>query len=912
MQTTSTSRALKKTAALLLPLITLASTPLSAALYWDLNGPTVGAGAAPAGTWDGATLNWNSDSGGEGAGPGIWTAGESAVFSAGTDATGTFGLTVSGTQTASGLSVEEGTLTLSGGTLSLNASSIVDIANGSTATLSSLLSGGTPATRYTKQGGGTLILGNASNNFTGGFIITGGVVSHNGEASATAGAPSTSGAIPAAPVADYFTLSNNAVLRATRTGNGITALATNKGITLGLGGGTWDEANLDGGNVHIYGGVITGAGQFTKSGPGVLAFTGNHTYTGATNITGGILRLRTAVAPPGTWIPDTSAVTISSGASLDLATFVETVGSIAGSGNIVGSATTTSIFTFGGDNSSTTFSGNIASTTLTPTARPVVKVGSGTLTIEGVEWSNTGSTTINGGSIKYGNAASGLNNSSQIILGAAGNLDMNHINDTVGSVAGAGAITNGGNLTLSGNNSAIATFSGTFSGTAVSRTLTKNGIGIQVLSGTTNFTSADFNAGELRMNSNTALNGAGGPVPINVAATAVANPSQSSGTDGIGVSAGSIDIPNAIALNGGAANLKIYATGSSSGHFNGVISGVGGIVRDDFGAGTVVLNGSNTFQGGVKIFSRNLSVGNKSGFGTGPLTIGDSVVAPANPITITATVDLTGVNAIANPITLNQNLTLAGQNIELTSPIDLGANTRTITAENAAEKAAILSGIISGPGGSLVKAGAGVLDLAANNTYTGDTTITAGTLVLSGSLNGTAKLDISGTLGGSGSITPAALGNINLLAGGKIAPGTSVGNLTAILSGGGEVDLSLGVTSVNSQGLAFELDTPLLSDRFTLSGGALEIGAGVLEFDDFLFSTLSGFAMGDYVLFDGSVPITGSFGPIVSGTLGGLDANLQLADSGNDLVLHVVPEPGSVALLFGGVALLTSRRRRRA
>ena len=361
---------------------------IGAPLYWDLNGTAPGAGAAPAGTWDTATSNWNTDPDGIAGTPGLWTPGETAVFSAGTDAANPYTVTIAGTQSAGGIIQQDGTVTLSGGTLNLAASSILDVA--SSLTLSSIVGGGSAATRFTKLGAGNLVLSGA-NTFTGGFIISGGVVSHDGESSATAGTPSSSGALPAAAVADYFQLSNNAVLRNTRTGLGITALAANKGITLGIGGGTWDEPNFDSGNVHVYSGIITGTGQFTKSGAGVLALTAVQTYVGATNITGGVLRLRTNA----NLIPDGSAVNISPGAQFDVATFAETVGSIAGVGSVTGSATTTAIFTFGGDNTSTTFSGNISSTTGTATTRPVVKTGLGDLTIEGLEWANTGSVTIN-------------------------------------------------------------------------------------------------------------------------------------------------------------------------------------------------------------------------------------------------------------------------------------------------------------------------------------------------------------------------------------------------------------------------------------------------------------------------------------------------------------------------------------
>src|SRR6476469_1493649 len=86
--------------------------------YWDLDvTPRAGAGSAtPGGTWNAAASNWNTDSTGTLL-PSTWTAGDIADFAAGTNATGAYTVTVTGTQSLSGLTVEEGTITQNGGTL---------------------------------------------------------------------------------------------------------------------------------------------------------------------------------------------------------------------------------------------------------------------------------------------------------------------------------------------------------------------------------------------------------------------------------------------------------------------------------------------------------------------------------------------------------------------------------------------------------------------------------------------------------------------------------------------------------------------------------------------------------------------------------------------------------------------------
>jgi hypothetical protein len=122
--------------------------------YWDIDGANPGAGGAtPAGTWDGAATNFNTDSTG-GAGGTINAtsgAGDIIVFAAGGDATGTYTVTVSGTQSAGQVSFEEGTVTLTGGTLAVGT---FNVSSGVTATVASNLAA--PGSAVTKTGPGTL------------------------------------------------------------------------------------------------------------------------------------------------------------------------------------------------------------------------------------------------------------------------------------------------------------------------------------------------------------------------------------------------------------------------------------------------------------------------------------------------------------------------------------------------------------------------------------------------------------------------------------------------------------------------------------------------------------------------------------------------------------------------------------
>jgi hypothetical protein len=130
------------------------------------------------------------------------------------------------------------------------------------------------------------------------------------------------------------------------------------------------------------------------------------------------------------------------------------------------------------------------------------------------------------------------------------------------------------------------------------------------------------------------------------------------------------------------------------------------------------------------------------------------------------------------------------------------------------------------------------------------------------------------------------------------------------LTGGGELDLTLGVTPANSQALLFDLDFPFASDRVATTGGSLRIGNGILEFNDFVFTPQLSFdPAGTYTLFEGTSPILGTLGAVIDGFVNGQLFQLQLADSGTDLVLVPIPEPSTALSLLVGLAVLQRRRK---
>ncbi len=159
----------------------LATVASAQTLYWDTNGTTAGAGTAN-GTWStgGGPANnrWNTISGGGSGGTiGKWTSGADAVFSAGSDNTGNFTVTLAANQNVSSITVEEGNPTFNSNSITFNdASPDFTVASGSTATVNSGIAG---TNGLNKLGAGTLIFGTSDKAYTGTTTVSAGILQLN-------------------------------------------------------------------------------------------------------------------------------------------------------------------------------------------------------------------------------------------------------------------------------------------------------------------------------------------------------------------------------------------------------------------------------------------------------------------------------------------------------------------------------------------------------------------------------------------------------------------------------------------------------------------------------------------------------------------------------------------------------------
>jgi autotransporter-associated beta strand protein len=142
-------------------------------LYWDTDGVTPGSGGvSPSGSWDGAAANFTTDPEGDSAATSATTTfADDVVFGAGADSTGSYTITVSGTQTAHSVLIARGDVTLTGGTLAVGTFDVAGGANGIVA--SSINDDGLG--RLTKTGEGTLTVSSA-NSYTGGTTVSAGTL----------------------------------------------------------------------------------------------------------------------------------------------------------------------------------------------------------------------------------------------------------------------------------------------------------------------------------------------------------------------------------------------------------------------------------------------------------------------------------------------------------------------------------------------------------------------------------------------------------------------------------------------------------------------------------------------------------------------------------------------------------------
>lgn len=707
---------------------------------------------------------------------------------------------------------------------------------------------------FTKAGAGTLVFA-GNNTYSGPTIVTAGSLVAG---SATAFGSSQSLTVSGGAQVGFggFSQSFDTIF-----GNGTLAFSGGESLTVGAGGGS-----------SSFGGSIIGNGSLTKTGTGSLLLSGSNTYTGSTTVNQGTL-----IAGSGNAFGSSQSMLVAGGATVDLNGFSQTFTSIGGTGTVAlnGGATLTI------DAGAATTSLGVS---LTGNGN-FTKDGSGTLTLDGFN-SYTGATSVLGGTLRAGNATA-FGGSHTLNVSPGGTLDLNGFSASFSQIESSGTIDLNGASLIVGADGSSSTVGGTIQGNGG---LTKIGGGVLTLTGFNSYSGPTFlSGGTLRAGASHAFTGNGDYV-------------LGGGTtlelSGFDQSVGSLSGTGSVILG---ANLTVGSNNAST-VFGGAIVGSGGLVK--VGSGSLRLQGSNTFTGGLSLLggallgdSRSLrgnilnngillfdQVGDGT-FGGAISGAGSLTKMGAGALTLSGTNSYTGGTFIG-----------AGSLIGNTSSLQGGIlNEGALTFDQSAN--GIFNGFITGTG-AVNKLGAGNLTFNTANSYTGLTTVGQGTLTLANvGLPGSISVGAQGTL-----VDNSTIGGSLIVDGGLFLPGlASFTILPGLASFAMPSDFSSGNSFRRSAITAFAVgDAPAMiinGDLLARAGSRLTFGitrGGAIPILVNGRATLAGTAF-DVTIDDPKPPRNATYTALKA--LGGLSvANAFVANSSTS-VLPVISQTQNSLLL---------------
>lgn len=544
----------------------------------------------------------------------------------------------------------------------------------------------------------------------------------------------------------------------------------------------------------------------------------------------------------------------------------------------------------------------------------LTKAGAGNLSLSGAGNTFSGGTSISAGTLTVsgGNA---LSDSGSVSVASGATLALSG-NEAVGNLSGAGSI-NLGNSTLSTNQSADTSFSGTISGNggltvsqSVSATYALTLSGSNSYSGATTL----LNYGWLKLNGEASISNSSA-VQVNGNSVLTLLSDQTIGSLASSAATASIQL-GSYTLSAGGDN--------SSTTVAGVISGNGALIKQ--GTGTLTLAGNNTYAGSTTVSAGTLSIASDANLGAGSLILAGSTLDISGATTIDNAITLTGNSSIGNAsaVTLSSaisgaydlsktgsgTLTLSASNsygatyvnagtLSVSSDANLGSGavnlaagttlalTGATTIDNAiilggnatlaASANATVSGVVSGAF-TLTKTGASTLTLSGANTY-GATTVSAGTLSVASDGNlgsGALTLGAGTTL----AVTSAATIDNNIALSGSATVNTGANTtLSGVISGGnnltktGASTLTLtgnntysGSTSVNTGTLSIASDSNLGTGPLNLANGTILQITGNTTLDNALALT-------------GLVTVNAGAAATLSGTISGTGSLIKAGAS---------------------------------
>lgn len=670
---------------------------------------------------------------------------------------------------------------------------------------------------------------------------------------------------------------NNALLEANGT------FSTNRVIAL-------NDANsrigvTSAGQVFTLSGLVGGVGTLTKTGAGTLVLANsNNSYLGGTSVNAGTLQ----VSSDANLGAASGGVTLNGGTLGTTASFVtnRTFNLLSGAGGIAPATGTTLTL-----NGPVTGSGTLN------------HIGAGTLVLAGTN-TYAGGTLINGGTLE--------------------------VRD--GSSLGTGNVLNDGTLLI--NNANAMTLANIIGSTGV---LTKTGAGTLTLTGVNNYSGqTNVSNGTLIVTNNNALGTSASGTTVATGATLAVQGGLTALNEGIAVRGTGV---------GGAGALRNLSGDNVL--TAGVILTGATLITSDAGlldlAGPLQSSGTFglTFGGAGSVSLRGQIVGSISGLtktGSGTLILGSGF----NPSGYNAGLDLaqgtvsvrTNLGAGFGTIRTTGSVIDYAQGVNMAAPIELNSNTTQLQVTTGT---ATQSGIISEINGArpIEKIGNGSLILSGQNSYSGGTVISAGTLRIGAdanlgaasggitinnnanltftsdlttnraiTLSGTANIDtnsnvtLGGVIGGTGTLTKFLGGTLILTNTNTYAGGTTInGGAVQIGNGGTTGTLGSGTVTINGAELIFNRsDDITVANDITSSGTLIKRGGGTV--------TLTGakgysntFVEAGTLALRGTSPLSG--GGVLQLTGGTLDM-------GVDGVLSSATHSGGTLALNGRALILTT------
>ncbi len=528
-----------------------------------------------------------------------------------------------------------------------------------------------------------------------------------------------------------------------------------------------------------------GDGGLTKAGTGTLVLTGSNNFNGAVNFNAGMIKAAAldnlgngnelnfnggGLQFNGVFDPSGSTITfLAGGAILDTQTNNIIMANSIGNGGDGG----------------------------------LTKRGSGMLTLSASPDYN-GATVINAGTLQLASAATLPANTTVNLTASGAKLDANGISQTIASLSGvAGTEVKLGDSTLTTTDNTSTTFAGVMSGAG--GTLTKTGSGTFTLTGSNTFTGAvNFNAGLINaaslsnLGNGTGLNFNGGGLQF----AAAFDPSSrvmmfQTGWAVLDTLNNNVILANSIGHGGdgglakqGSGMLTLSASPFYKGGTNinaGTLQLASGVILPATTAVNLTASGAKLDINGNSQTIASLTgvAGTEVKLGAGTLTTGDNsitafagVISSASGGSLTkigsGTFALTGSNTFSGAVNFNTGLINAaslsnlgnaaalkfnGGGLQFAAKFDPSSDNRTITFlaggatfDTQANNITVGKGTFGNAGaGGLTKDGSGILELDSTVSYSGATTINAGTLIINnnqsttlGDISGAGNLEVDG------------------------------------------------------------------------------------------------------------------------------------------------------------------------